>query len=86
MTNAAAGTRVSVLEHVHSRSADKVPAIVTKISSQPPSTVRLKAAAAFTESGETSDTVRQLWQCTDDNRQELIDKVDHILYRFPGLC
>ncbi|KAJ9310076.1 hypothetical protein DTO217A2_362 [Paecilomyces variotii] len=49
-------------------------AIVSKISPQAPGGVRLKAAAAFAESGEIRDTVLELWQNPGDKKRELVDK------------
>ncbi|KAL1860147.1 exocyst subunit [Paecilomyces lecythidis] len=49
-------------------------AIVSKISPQAPGGVRLKAAAAFAESGDIRDTVFELWQNPGDKKKELVDK------------
>jgi hypothetical protein len=49
-------------------------ALVSRVSTQASGGVRLKAAAAFADSGAIHDTVQELWTGTGD-KKELIDKV-----------
>lgn len=54
-------------------------AIVTKVSPRGRGGVQLKAAAGFAESGPIHDLVVELWQGSDPNRQEVVDKVHNLL-------
>ncbi|EAW12820.1 exocyst subunit SEC8 [Aspergillus clavatus NRRL 1] len=56
-------------------------AIVTKVSPRNKGEVRLKAAAEMAESGEVHNTVKELWEGTADNKNELIDKEIELLLR-----
>lgn len=51
-------------------------AMVTRVSARNHGGgVRLKAAAAFVESGDIRDTVEELWKGSGDKKQTLIDTV-----------
>lgn len=58
-------------------------AIVTKVSPREQGGVRLKAAAAFAESGPIHDTVSELWKGAGGNKRELLDKVGAPIMVFP---
>ncbi|XHG00175.1 hypothetical protein AWENTII_003641 [Aspergillus wentii] len=53
--------------------------IVTKVSPREEGGVRLKAAAAFAESGPIHDTVSELWKGAGGNKRELLDKEINLL-------
>ncbi|KAL3452855.1 hypothetical protein BJX65DRAFT_292779 [Aspergillus insuetus] len=55
--------------------------IVTKRSTRVQGGVRLKAGAAFAESGPIHDLVVELWKGTYSNKQELIDKETGLLIK-----
>ncbi|KAL4940742.1 hypothetical protein BDV06DRAFT_16267 [Aspergillus oleicola] len=55
--------------------------IVTKVSPRGAGGVQLKAAAAFAESGPIHDLVTELWQGSNPNRQEVIDKETGLLIK-----
>lgn len=50
-------------------------ALVSRMSPQQPGGIRLKAAAAFAESGKTRDIATRIWQSPVGEWQELISKV-----------
>ena len=55
-------------------------AMVTRVSARNHGGgVRLKAAAAFTETGDIRDTVEELWKGSGDKKQTLIDTVRKIV-------
>ncbi|KAL4955148.1 hypothetical protein BDW69DRAFT_193437 [Aspergillus filifer] len=55
--------------------------IVTKVSPRGGGGVQLKAAASFAESGPVHDLVAELWQRSNSNRQEIIDKETGLLIK-----
>ncbi|KAL1967656.1 hypothetical protein VTN77DRAFT_2913 [Rasamsonia byssochlamydoides] len=55
-------------------------ALVTRVSSQPSGGLRFKAAAAFAESGEIRDTVKELWSGSG-KKKELIDRETELLIK-----
>ncbi|EEP79359.1 conserved hypothetical protein [Uncinocarpus reesii 1704] len=57
-------------------------ALISRMSSQQPGGVRLKAAAAYSELEETRDIATQLWESPVNERQELINKeIDMLINR-----
>ncbi|PGH18258.1 hypothetical protein AJ79_00597 [Helicocarpus griseus UAMH5409] len=56
-------------------------ALVTRMSPQHNGGVQLKAAAAYVESGDIRETATELWNCSDDKRQELITKEIDLLVK-----
>lgn len=48
---------------------------MTKVSQKHKGEARLKAAAAFAESGDVRDAVSGLWSGPEDREQEFLDKV-----------
>ncbi|PGG98422.1 exocyst complex component 4 [Blastomyces parvus] len=57
-------------------------ALVSRVSSQPTGGVQSKAAAAYAESGEIRDAAKELWECGDGKRQELIAKEIDLLIKY----
>jgi hypothetical protein len=56
-------------------------ALVTRVASQNFGGLRLKAAAAYAESGEIHDTVKELWTASGAKKKKaLIDKVSFLEY------
>ncbi|PGH03348.1 hypothetical protein AJ80_08708 [Polytolypa hystricis UAMH7299] len=56
-------------------------ALVTRMSPQAASGVRLKAAAAFAESGEIRDVVKELWESPGGKRHDFINKEIELLIK-----
>ncbi|KKZ63717.1 xaa-Pro aminopeptidase [[Emmonsia] crescens] len=57
-------------------------ALVTRVSPQRNGGLQLKAAAAYAESGEIRETAKELWECSDGQRQELIAKEIDLLIKY----
>jgi hypothetical protein len=52
-------------------------ALMSRVSPQHQGGAHLKSAAVFAETEEIREAVRQLWEASADERQELIDKVEN---------
>lgn len=48
---------------------------MTRISSQSAGNVRLKAAAAYADSGDLRDVTKEIWEGSDSGRLDLVNKV-----------
>ncbi|OAT13259.1 xaa-Pro aminopeptidase [Blastomyces gilchristii SLH14081] len=57
-------------------------ALVSRVSPRPTGGVQPKAAAAYAESGEIREAAKELWECGNGKRQELIAKEIDLLIKY----